>query len=199
MSTSSHEPQGDTVISAAERHGPRRPTPEQQRLLVQLLGALGVGIAAGVLWYLVADPPAYLVGDSGNATMGERDLAAVFTVDYWFAVIGALFGLLQGIWAWRWFGYRGWVVVPVVLACSCVAALVAWGVGEGLGPHGFDQRMAQARPGDRVVTDFRLQAHSALAMWPLGAILPVMIASAFLPAPEDRLVRRLRRRTPRPD
>lgn len=171
-----------------------RVSPLVQRIAIQVGSGLVVGILAGLVWHGVVDQPGYTLGENGNATMGERELVGVFTIDYWFAVLGAFLGLLQGIWAWRWFGMRGWIVVPVALVCSTIAGLVAWVTGEAMGPQDFDQRLAAGKVGEVVPLDFQLQAHSALAMWPLGAIVPIMIASAFLPEPDDRVLRRLRRR-----
>lgn len=176
-----------------------RVSPLVQRIIIQVGAALVVGALAGLIWHGVVDQPGFTLGENGNATMGERELVGVFTMDYWFAVLGAVFGVLQGIWAWRWFGVRGWIVVPIAVLCSTVAGLVAWATGEALGPQDFDQRLAAARIGDVIPVDFQLQAPSALAMWPLGAVIPIMIASALLPEPDDRVLRRLRRRRPAQD
>lgn len=183
---------------AQERPGLERPVLTLSRrtlmLAVHVVSALVLGVLAGVVWNLVVTLPAWRVGSGGTASTTERDLAGFFTTDFWFSVIGALAGLLLGAWAWWWFHHRGWIVVAIALLVPLAAGLVCWWVGEAMGPQGFEQRLAQASPGDLVPIDFRLEAWVALALWPLGAMLPVMVGSAFLPDPDDRALRRLRRR-----
>lgn len=170
-------------------------SPFARSVVVQGVAAALLGALAGALWNWVVDLPGYTVGEDGVATMSERQLVGLFTVDYWFSVIGLLVGLLLGVWAWMTIGRRGWWVVVVAVLTSALAGIIAWRIGEALGPQHFEERLGRATQGQVVPVDFALSAHSALAMWPLGAVIPIMIASAFLPEPDDLALRRLRRRT----
>lgn len=160
-----------------------------RRILAFLAAALPIGLVSGVIWHGVANPPAYLVAADGAATMSERGLAAWFSADFWFAVIGLLVGLAIGVWGWLWFGRRGWILVPLVLGSAFTAALLCWWVGEVMGPTNFHERLSQASPGDLVSIDLELTTLSALAAWPFGAVIPVMIASAFFTDPTDYVQR----------
>ena len=167
----------------------RRLAPGTRRILVYLAAGLPIGLVAGVIWQALANLPGYLVAQDGAATMSERGLAAWFSADYWFGVIGIVVGLAIGVWGWLWFGRRGWILVPLVLGAAVIASLLCWWVGEVMGPTNFDERLSQAVPGDVVPIDLDLTALTALAAWPFGAIIPVMIASAFLTDPADYLHR----------
>lgn len=200
--SSAHHPETpraslDAIAAAPASSMLERPLPRMSRTmllgLAYAVGAAVLGVVAGTIWVGVVHLPAWRVAEGGSASLTERDLAAFFTTDFWFSVIGLAGGLVLGGVAWWWFQRRSWEVVLLALACSVVAALLCWWVGESMGPRGFEERLAAARPGDFVTIDFQLTARSALAMWPLGAMLPVMLGSAFLPDADDRALRRLRR------
>lgn len=160
-----------------------------RRILLYLVAGVPLGLLGGVIWQAVAGLPGYTVAQNGSASMSERGLTGWFSADFWFAAIGIVAGVAIGIWGWFWFGRRGWILVPLTMAASIIAALLCWWVGEVMGPQNFDERLSQAMPGDVVSIDLQLTALTALAAWPFGAILPVMIASAFLGDPEDYLRR----------
>ena len=123
------------------------PTRRTRRVFGRLIGfaaaSLGVGAAAGVVWWLVVKPPGYELSSGGSATTSERGLSEFISGDAWFCAIGLVVGLLLGIAAWRWLRDLGWTVVLVVLVCATAARLgrrlrdplgfVAHGLRRGLG------------------------------------------------------------------
>lgn len=154
--------------------------------LGHLVLALIIGLLTGVLWNRIVSLPRYVLGDNGVASMTERDLAHFFTTDFWYSVIGLVVGVGLGVWTWWRSGRRGWVVVPLAVVASLVAALVCWWVGVAMDPANFDERLSAASPGQSVPVDFTLEAVSAVALWPLGAVIPLMLASALLPENAER-------------
>ena len=58
--------------------------------------SLGLGAAAGVVWWLVVKPPAYELNSTGGATTTERGLTEFIAADAWFCAIGLVVGLLIG-------------------------------------------------------------------------------------------------------
>jgi hypothetical protein len=94
-----------------------------------IAASLGLGAAAGVVWWLVVEPPAYELNTVGGASTSERGLTEFIAGDAWFCAIGVVAGLLIGLGAWRWLHDLGWSVVLVVLVCATVSALVCWLVG----------------------------------------------------------------------
>ena len=168
------------------------------RLIGRLLGfaaaSLGLGAAAGVLWWLVVDPPAYELNSNGGATTSERGLTEFISGDAWFCAIGLVAGLLIGIAAWSWLRDLGWTVVLVALVAATAAALTCWLVGYRLGPGDFSARLAAAQPGELVPIPLTLRARASLLTWPFFAVIPVLLGSS-LGRDEEEPRPLLRRRT----
>lgn len=167
------------------------------RLIGRLCGfaaaSLGVGAAAGVLWWLIVKPPAYELNSNGGAATSERGLSEFIAGDAWFCAIGLVVGLLIGLAAWRWLRDLGWSVVLVVLVCAIASALTCWLVGYRLGPGDFSIRLAAAQPGEEVPIPLTLMARASLFTWPFFAIIPVLLGSS-LGRDEDEPRPLLRRR-----
>ncbi|CAI9410148.1 hypothetical protein [Aestuariimicrobium sp. T2.26MG-19.2B] len=160
--------------------------------LVCLVG----GLLAGFVWNVVVVRPVYVMGNDSVATTTERGLAQFFGADAWFSVIGLVGGALIGWLAWIRHGRQGWPVVPLAVVGSCLAGLLAWGFGIFLDSGDFASRIAAAKAGDQIPIELALRAKAALAVWPFGAVLPVLAASSLTddesgPGPLTRL--RLRR------
>jgi hypothetical protein len=171
---------------------------QARRLAVRLLAfaaaSLGLGAAAGVLWWLVVNPPAYELNSNGGAATSERGLTEFISGDAWFCAIGLVVGLLIGLAAWRWLRSIGWTVVLVVLVCAVAAALTCWLVGYRLGPGDFSARLAAAQPGQLVPIPLTLRARASLLTWPFFAVIPVLLGSS-LGRDEEEPRPLLRRRT----
>lgn len=144
-----------------------------------LLGAAGVGAAAGVLWEAVVVLPVYTVGPGGGASTSERGLTEYIGGDAWFSLIGLVVGLGIGLAAWRLFRPIGWPVVPLAVAATMMAALMCWLVGWKLGPGPFAPRLAEATPGTTVEIELTVRAQAALLVWPFGAVLVLLLGSSL--------------------
>ena len=59
--------------------------------------ALGMGAAAGVVWWAVVDLTTYRVNSEGGAATTERGLSEFISGDAWFAVIGLVAGFTLGL------------------------------------------------------------------------------------------------------
>jgi len=166
------------------RRAPRWADVRAVVLFVALALGLGLGALAGVVWWAVTDLPTFRVVNGGGAVTSERGLAGYVAADAWFVVCGAVVGLLVGVGAWLLLGRSGWgVVVLAVLVAGC-AGLLCWAVGHALGPGPFDERLAAARPGDLVPVELTVRARSALLVWPLLAVLPVLLGASLGRDPE---------------
>jgi len=76
-------------------------------------------------------------------------------------------------------------------AAGLLAGIVCWQVGELLGPAGgtFDERLANALPGEQVPIALTLRSLSAPAVWAFAAVTPVLLAASLGPeeaAPRPR-------------
>jgi hypothetical protein len=159
------------------------PTRRSWRLAARLVGfavgSLALGAAAGVIWWLAVDPPAYELNSNGGASTSERSLTEFIAGDAWFCAIGLVVGMLIGLAAWRWLRGIGWSVVLVVLVCALASALTCWLVGYRLGPGDFSTRLAAAQPGQLVPIPLTLRARASLLTWPFFAIIPVLLGSSL--------------------
>jgi hypothetical protein len=151
------------------------------------LTVLIAGAAGGILWHGITPVPYYTVGEAGTpALMPESGLALVFGMDVSYSIIGIVLGAAVGV-STRLLLYRAPAIVVFVGAAGAfVAGLITWQIGDGLGPNDFAARMATALPGDQVPVDFLLHAKSALACWPLGACVAILVMSLFGRRSPDR-------------
>jgi hypothetical protein len=162
---------------------PRR-WPDVRRVGLFVALGLGLGALAGVVWWAVTDLPAYRVQQGGGAVTSERGLANYIASDAWYVVCGAVVGLVVGALAWWWFGRSGWLVVVLAGGVGVTAGLLCWAVGHQIEPGSFAVRLAAAHPGDLVRIDLTLRAKAALVVWPLFAVLPVLLGSSLGRDPE---------------
>ncbi len=158
--------------------------PDARRVGLFVALGLGLGALSGVGWWALTDLPTYRVLADGGAVTSERGLAGYVAADAWFVVCGAVVGLVVGVLAWRWFGRSGWPVVVLAAVVGAGAGLLCWAVGYRIEPGSFALRLAAARPGDVVRIDLTVRAKAALAVWPLFAVVPVLLGSSLGHDPE---------------
>jgi len=140
-----------------------------------LLAVLLIGSLAGLLWWVLAKPPAFTIGDDLGAIITERGLAQVFNIDIWFVLIGLALGLILGTITWFSYHRLSWPVVIVAIAGAVLAGLLALNVGHLLGPYNFAERVAVAKPGDLVVMDLDLHSPALLLVWPFAASVGTLL------------------------
>ena len=158
--------------------------PDARRVGLFVALGLGLGALSGVAWWALTDLPTFRVVPGGGAVTSERGLAGYIAADAWFVVCGTVVGLVVGVLAWRWFGRAGWPVVVLAAGLGAAAGLLCWLVGYRIGPGSFDARLAAARPGDLVPIDLTVRARVALLVWPLCAVIPVLLGSSLGRDPE---------------
>lgn len=155
------------------------------RVIVFLAASVLAGAIMGLVWFLTAPRPSYSISESLRASLPERELARVAGSDVFFVGLSALLGIVLGVLAWVWFHRDGLASVVMAVLGGTLAALVGWRMGLLVDGAGFAARLAAANPGDVVRMDLELRALAALVCAPFFAVLPVMIASAFLPEYPD--------------
>lgn len=163
---------------------PARRWPDARRIGLFVALGLGLGALSGVVWWAVTDLPTFRVVPGGGAVTSERGLAGYIAADAWFVVCGVVVGLVVGLLGWRWFGREGWLVVVLVAVLGAAAGALCWTVGYQIEPGSFADRLAEAQPGDVVPIDLTVRARAALAVWPLFAVIPVLLGSSLGPDPE---------------
>lgn len=164
----------------------RGPLPALARSVLVYAAVCGVlGVVGGLIWHSIVQLPEYVVGGDGVASMTERGIAQVAGTDAWYSAVGVVGGLVLGVLGWIWFNRLGWPSTVLVALGGMASAVVAWVVGEAMGPRNFDQRITAAHSGDRLPIDFQLHMHSAILVWVAAAILPVLLNSSLRPDVES--------------
>lgn len=175
-----------TTLAEDEYADGGRPGPPLSEALpwVGMLGLLAVVVGAltAVFWANIVELPSYLIRDDGSATVSERALTEFVAADAWYVICGLLVGVGLGIVAWRWFKPIGWPTALLAAGAGLLAGLVCWQIGELLGPPGtFEERLANALPGEKVPIALTLRSGSAPAVWAFAAVIPVLLAASLGP------------------
>jgi len=157
---------------------PRRRRRLRQWLITYLGVVVVVGLLSGILWHQIVKLPSYTIGDDFQASFQQAGWAEFAGTDVALAIIGLIAGLVLGGFAWFVFHANGaWSTLIAGLG-AVVAALICLLVGQFIGPHDFDNRIANADPGDLVKIDFAAHTWVPLTMWIGAAMLALLIGSA---------------------
>jgi ABC-type uncharacterized transport system permease subunit len=137
---------------------------------------IGLGIVGGLLWSLVADPPAGVLTERGVFLTDEISYNQQVVMTLWYLVVGAGLGLIGGV-ACGLLGRRhGVTVVVATLAMTAIAA----GVSAYFGIHVFGPdpaaQLAESSVGDRITAALDIETFVAYLGWPIGGLIGVLLA-----------------------
>jgi hypothetical protein len=162
------------AIPAAARWRGRAELRADLRSAAAVAGALLLaGLPAGVLWWWLAPRADFRITADGPAAIGQPSQELSVADDSVFVLILAGLGLLAGVLAWRLRRRRGVAVVVALALGAAAAAVVAWQLGELLGPPPTHAELADV--GRTVTTPVRLAALPALAVAPFCAVLAYLV------------------------
>jgi hypothetical protein len=136
-------------------------------------GLLLAGLPAGVLWWWLAPRADFRITADGPAAIGQPSQELAVADDSVFVLVLAGLGLVAGALAWRLRRRRGVAVVVALALGAAAAAVVAWQLGELLGPPPTDAELADV--GRTVTTPVRLAALPALAVAPFSAVFAYLV------------------------
>jgi hypothetical protein len=138
-----------------------------------------VAVVSGFVWNVVVTVPSYLLDDTFRASIPESELAQMAASDVYFTFVGAVAGLVLGATAWILFRHLEWVVTIIAILGAIIAWYITSLVGEFIGPRRFEERIAQADPGELVRMDFTAHTWVPLVVWIGMAVVPVLVGSLF--------------------
>jgi hypothetical protein len=145
------------------------------RLVLALAGA---GLLAGLLWWWLAPRADFRITDTVPVAIGDPTEELFIADDSVFTLVLAAFGLVAGAAAWFLRRRRGVaVVLALALGCSLMSVL-AWQLGELLGPGPSEAELADV--GAVVTTELSLGSLPALAVAPFAAMLAYLLGVVYV-------------------
>lgn len=157
--------------------------------LVIVLGSALLGVVVGLVWCWIA-PRVPLYADATSVYLKDPEGEQQAAADGWFAVLGAIAGVLVAALAyWRTRHREGGLAVPVGLTLGgLLGGWIAWQVGSALGPSKSLAADAKKVPLGHVFdAPIDLHARAALVAWPVFALVVLIAAmSTFAPRHDGR-------------
>lgn len=147
--------------------------------LVFVVASAVFGAGLALVWHWLVDLPHFVVISGGTAQIDEQSMSHYFDTDFVYSILGIAAGLIIGIIGWFLFKDYGWPLVLLVLFAVLGAAATCWFLGVAIGPTGFEERLSAAVAGENVPIDFALRSPSAVLIWVLSALTPVLVGSIF--------------------
>ena len=138
-------------------------------------GLLLSGVPAGLLWWWLAPRADYRITSDGLTAIGRPTQELAVADDSVLVLILAGLGLLAGGLVWALRRRRGVAVLVALGLGAAAAAVVAWQLGELLGPGPTKAELASV--GGVVTTPLRLSAVPALAVAPFSAVLAYLVGA----------------------
>ena len=135
---------------------------------------LVLGLAGGVLWWLLVDPAAYTKTRDGGV-MSEAALRRQFSADGVYAVIAAVTGLVTGL-VLTWWRSRDPLLTSLLLVLgAALAAAVMALTGYLLGPGDPATALREARLGAQVPLRLEVDTLSVYLVWPVAVLAGALV------------------------
>lgn len=149
-----------------------------RRAFVTLASSILVGVLAGVLWSRWADAGQWLAREDG-LILTQNESRGVFAAVVLFTLIGFVSGWLGGVALGLAFRSLGALVVPLAVLWSGAASVLAWRIGERLGPPD-PATVSGLAPGDLVPAALDINTWAPFIAWPMGAVFGILLV-AWIP------------------
>jgi LPXTG-motif cell wall-anchored protein len=132
------------------------------------------GVPAGLMWWWLAPRADFRVTSDGAVPLGDPSSELLVADDVVLALILAGLGLIGGTAVWFLRRRRGVGALLAIALGASAAGVVAWLVGEMLGPGPTEAQLGDV--GARVTTSLRLGSAAVLAVAPFMALLAYLVA-----------------------
>lgn len=146
-----------------------------RRVATLSLATLLGGVAAGLVWLWLAHPARWEVRD-GGIVLTEAASRGQFQVVVVFVLVGAVGSLVAGWGIVRLLPDAGWLLTPVAVLVTSLAALIAWRVGVELGPPS-PATVRGVQAGETLPSRLAVDSVAAFLVWPIFGLLGVIGAT----------------------
>jgi heme/copper-type cytochrome/quinol oxidase subunit 2 len=156
-------------------------------VVVVLAWFLVAGLVAGVVWWLVADPPQATRAAEG-VVVEPQELTKQVSIDGWYFVVAAVGGLLSGIALLAWRHRDPLLMVVLVTLGGGLAALVSLRLGHLLGPGAVLEALRGKPQGAHALEPLTLHATGMEWVWPATAAMGALVHLWVLRKPDEPAV-----------
>jgi LPXTG-motif cell wall-anchored protein len=132
------------------------------------------GAPAGLVWWWLAPRADFRITSDGAVPLGDPSSELLVADDVVLALVLAGLGLIGGTAVWFLRRRRGVGALLAIALGASAAGVVAWLVGELLGPGPTKAQLADV--GARVTTSLTLGSAAVLAVAPFMALLAYLVA-----------------------
>jgi hypothetical protein len=140
-----------------------------------VLGSLAIlGLACGLLWWLLVQPAEFTKMRDGGA-MGEVELGKRFAADGWYVVLALVAGSVAGAGLTWWRARDALLTTGLLVIGAVLAAAVMALTGHLLGPGDPQARLAAAKAGAHVPVQLAVTAKTAYLAWPIGVLAGALL------------------------
>ena len=162
-----------------------------------MAGSAVLGLAAGLIWAVVAPRPLLQEIARGEAELVNVETTAFIVADAWFALITAVCGLITGILGHRILVRRaGPAATAGLVLGAVVGALLALWVGGTIGLGTYNHLLVSSPAGTVFHSSLALGAKSTLAFWPLCTSGVILLAESGARRSGQAAARTGRRQSP---
>ena len=144
-------------------------------MTVVVAAMLLLGVGSGLVWMWLANPAEWEVRSTG-IVLTEAAATGQFSVIVVFVLVGAAVSL---VWSWVtswWLRDIGWLLTPLVVVTTLLAAVIAWRVGVELGPPS-PETVRDASVGDMLPSRLKVDGITPFLVWPIFGLLGVLTAT----------------------
>lgn len=145
------------------------------RTALIVASALIMGVAAGLIWWQLAEPGQWQMRDVGIA-LTEEASRGQFQVVVVFTLVGAIASLVWSVGVSLFSRGSGWPLVLMVIAGSVLASLIAWQTGALVGPPP-PETVSGLSLGDTVPDELMVDSIAPFLVWPMAALVGVLLTS----------------------
>jgi len=136
-----------------------------------LLAFVVLGIAAGVLWWLLAPLPEFQLVDGQPVPRSTLEDETAVAADGWFAVCAAVGGFLSAVLVFFWVRTVRIAALAGLTMGGLVASVVAWRLGVALGPDSLAVQVSGLGNSAVLHGPLHVSAAGVLLVWSLASVV----------------------------